>query len=170
VKRPPIKAVLFDFGDTLVIEEPGKHLWEMALTPVPHAVDLLKWLRPRLRVGVVSNTVGSGDDEIWRAIDEAAMRPYVDAVVTSRDFGVAKPDLAIYREAARRLSLPLEATCMVGDRLETDIAGALRAGIPAIWLRHPHARVVDGIVPTCTITDLSQFRAWLEAAETQSPA
>lgn len=158
----PIAGVLFDLGDTLVVEEPGKHLWEMALTPVGHALDLLRWLHPLVRIGIVSNTVGSGDADAWRVLDAAGMRAYVDALVTSRDFGAAKPDPAIFREAARRLAVPLDAACMVGDRLETDIAGARSAGIPGIWLRHPHARVVPGIVATHTITDLSQFRDWID--------
>jgi FMN phosphatase YigB (HAD superfamily) len=157
-----IAGIFFDFGDTLVVEEPGKHLWEMAITPVAHAVDLLHWLRPRVRIGIVSNTVGSGDDDVWQVIALAGLRPYVDALVTSRDFGAAKPDPTIFQEAARRLGVPLAQTCMVGDRLDTDIAGAIRAGIPGIWLRHPHGRPVDGVVATQTITDLSQLRSWIE--------
>ena len=162
MSAPRIAGVLFDLGDTLLVEEPGKHLWEMTLTPVAHALDLLRWLRPRARIGVVSNTVGSGDAEVWQVLEGAALRPYVDAIVTSRDFGAAKPDPAIFREAARRLDLALEATCMVGDRLDTDVAGALAAGIPGIWLRHPHGRMVDGIAASHTITDLSQLRDWID--------
>jgi pyrimidine 5'-nucleotidase len=162
VNERGISGVFFDLGDTLVVEEPGKHLWEMDLAPVGHALELLRWLRPRVRVGIVSNTVGSGDAEVGRVLQGAGLRAYVDAIVTSRDFGVAKPDPAIFVEAARRLGLPLQGTCMVGDRLETDVAGALAAGIPGIWLRHPHARMVDGVVPSHTITDLSQFRDWLD--------
>jgi FMN phosphatase YigB (HAD superfamily) len=51
---------------------------------------------------------------------------------------------------------------MVGDRLDTDVAGALNAGIPGIWLRHAHARMVDGVAPSHTITDLSQLRDWID--------
>jgi FMN phosphatase YigB (HAD superfamily) len=158
---PALSAVLFDLGDTLVEEEPGKHLLEMALTPVPHAVELLTWLHARLRVGIVSNTVGSGDAEAWQALEGAGIRPFIDALVTSRDFGSAKPDRAIYAEAARRLQVPLETTCMVGDRLDTDIAGALRAGIPGIWLRRPRGRLIEGVEPSHTVGDLLEVREWL---------
>jgi FMN phosphatase YigB (HAD superfamily) len=162
VSAPNLAGVFFDLGDTLVVEEPGKHLWEMTLTPVAHALDLLAWLRPRARIAIVSNTVGSGDPEVWGVLAGAGLRPYVDAVVTSRDFGAAKPDPAIFREAARRLELDLQTACMVGDRLDTDVAGALAAGIPGVWLRHAHARLVDGVVPSHTITSLSQLRDWIE--------
>jgi len=92
---------------------------------------------------------------------------YIDALVTSRDFGHAKPDAAIFVEGARRLGVPLAATCMVGDRLDTDIAGALNAGIPGIWFKHPGAVIVGGITPTHVITRLEDLPGWLDSAYTR---
>ena len=159
---PILRGVFFDAGNTLVVEEPGKHLWEMAIKPLPGALDLLAALKPRYRLGVISNTVGSGDAELAAALDKAGLRNLIDALVTSRDFGKAKPDPAIYVEGARRLGVPLGTTCMVGDRLDTDIAGALNAGIPAVWLKHPGAVMSGGPSPTHTITRLGDLPAWLE--------
>ena len=160
-----LRGVFFDAGNTLVVEEPGKHLWEMAITPIAGALEVLSALKPRYRLGVISNTVDSGDAELAKVLEQAGMRSFIDALVTSRDFGKAKPDPAIYAEGARRLGVPLEATCMVGDRLDTDVAGALSAGIPAIWLKHPGATEIDGIAPTHVITRLADFPAWLEAVK-----
>jgi FMN phosphatase YigB (HAD superfamily) len=56
----------------------------------------------------------------------------------------------------------------VGDRLETDVAGALAAGIPGVWLRHPQARLVDGVAASHTITDLSQLRDWIDPRLSES--
>src|SRR5437762_11334492 len=120
---PALLGVFFDAGNTLVVEEPGKHLWEMAITPLPGALEVLAALKSRYRLGVISNTVGSGDAELAAALGKAGLRSLIDAMVTSRDFGRAKPDPAIYLEGARRLGVPLATTCMVGDRLDTDIAG-----------------------------------------------
>ena len=159
----PIRGIFFDAGNTLVVEEPGKHLWEMAITPIPDALEVLTALKPRYRLGVISNTVGSGDAELVAALEKAGIRPLIDALVTSRDFGVAKPDPAIYAEGARRLGVPLDATLMVGDRLDTDVAGALRAGIPAVWLRHAGATPIPGIAPTHVIDRLAELPAWLDA-------
>src|SRR5256886_11403049 len=159
---PALLGVFFDAGNTLVVEEPGKHLWEMAITPLPGALEVLAALKSRYRLGVISNTVGSGDAELAAALDKAGLRSLIDALVTSRDFGSAKPDPAIYVEGARRLGVPLETTCMVGDRLDTDIAGALNAGIPAVWLEHPGAVLTGGLAPTHIITGLGELPAWLE--------
>ena len=107
---PALLGVFFDAGNTLVVEEPGKHLWEMAITPLPGALEVLAALKSRYRLGVISNTVGSGDAELAAALGKAGLRSLIDAMVTSRDFGRAKPDPAIYVEGARRLGVPLETT------------------------------------------------------------
>jgi len=52
---------------------------------------------------------------------------------------------------------------MVGDRLDTDVAGALNAGIPGIWLRHPGAIAIPGIAPSHIIDGLAELPAWLDA-------
>ncbi|HEY0493151.1 MAG TPA: HAD family hydrolase [Candidatus Dormibacteraeota bacterium] len=162
-----LSGVLFDFGNTLIVEEPGKHMWEMAVTPLPDALQVLAELKPRYRIGIISNTVGSGDQELAEVLARAGMTSLIDSLVTSRDFGTAKPDPAIYLEGARRLGVPLAETCMVGDRLDTDIAGAISSGIPAIWLRHPGAKPDAKIVPTHVITGLRELPQWLDAASSQ---
>lgn len=134
-----MQAVLFDFGNTLVVEEPGKHLLDMALDPMPFAPELIGSLRLRYRLGIVSNTVGSGDRELREALRRIAFLEAFGAVISSRDAGVAKPDPAIFHLAARRLRVDAGAMVMVGDRLDTDIAGAHAAGIPGIWLCHEAA-------------------------------
>ncbi|HVS06062.1 MAG TPA: HAD-IA family hydrolase [Candidatus Dormibacteraeota bacterium] len=164
----PLQGIFFDAGNTLLVEEPGKHLWEMALIRIPDALEVLTALKPLYRLGVISNTVGSGDAELADVLEKAGIRRLIDALVTSRDFGKAKPDPAIYAEGARRLGVSLDQTLMVGDRLDTDVAGALNAGIPAVWLRHPGAIAIPGIAPTHVIERLADLPAWIAAAYTQN--
>lgn len=164
----PLQGIFFDAGNTLLVEEPGKHMWEMALTRIPDAFEVLTALKPHYRLGVISNTVGSGDADLSEVLEKAGIRSLIDALVTSRDFGKAKPDPAIYAEGARRLGVLLEQTLMVGDRLDTDVAGALNAGIPAIWLRHPGAIAIPGIAPTHVIEGLAELPAWIAATYSQN--
>jgi len=161
--RLPLAGIFFDAGNTLLVEEPGKHLWEMAMTPMTDVVEVLTALKTRYRLGVISNTVGSGDAELADALEKAGILGLIDAMVTSRDFGKAKPDPAIYVEGARRLGVPLDETVMVGDRLDTDVAGALNAGIAGVWLRHPGAIPIPGIEPTHVIDRLGELPGWLDA-------
>jgi HAD superfamily hydrolase (TIGR01662 family) len=164
----PLQGIFFDAGNTLLVEEPGKHMWEMALIRIPDALEVLTALKPHYRLGVISNTVGSGDADLSEVLEKAGIRRLIDALVTSRDFGKAKPDPAIYAEGARRLGVSLAQTLMVGDRLDTDVAGALNAGIPAIWLRHPGAIAIPGIAPTHVIERLAELPAWIAATYTQN--
>jgi putative hydrolase of the HAD superfamily len=164
----PLQGIFFDAGNTLLVEEPGKHLWEMALIRIPDALEVLTALKPLYRLGVISNTVGSGDAELAEALEKAGIRRLIDALVTSRDFGKAKPDPAIYAEGARRMGVSLDQTLMVGDRLDTDMAGALNAGIPGVWLRHPGAIAIPGIAPTHVIERLADLPAWIAATYTQN--
>ena len=164
----PLQGIFFDAGNTLLVEEPGKHLWEMALIRIPDALEVLAALKPYYRLGVISNTVGSGDAELADVLEKAGIRRLIDALVTSRDFGKAKPDPAIYAEGARRLGVSLDQTLMVGDRLDTDVAGALNAGIPAIWLRHPGASAIPGIAPTHVIERLAELPPWIGATYTRN--
>jgi putative hydrolase of the HAD superfamily len=164
----PLQGIFFDAGNTLLVEEPGKHMWEMALTRIPDALEVLTALKAHYRLGVISNTVGSGDADLSEVLEKAGIRHLIDALVTSRDFGKAKPDPAIYAEGARRLGVSLEQTLMVGDRLDTDVAGALNAGIPAIWLRHPGAIAIPGIAPTHVIERLAELPPWIAATYTQN--
>ncbi len=47
---------------------------------------------------------------------------------------VGKPEPFIYQHALKRLDIRPEEALVVGDRLETDILGACRAGIPSVLL------------------------------------
>ena len=75
--------------------------------------------------------------------------------LSARDYGAAKPDPGIYREAARRLGHAPEAVLHVGDDPLADVLGALRAGLPAAWInRHAADWPHDDERPHLTVPDL----------------
>jgi HAD superfamily hydrolase (TIGR01549 family) len=92
------------------------------------SVDESKAARP---IGIVTN----GPTEVQRAkLDLLGIGRLVDFVLVSEEFGVAKPDPEIFREALRLAGVrPEEAIC-VGDSVEFDMAGANAAGIPTVWV------------------------------------
>lgn len=59
---------------------------------------------------------------------------FIQAATNREPVVVGKPGRAIYEEALRRLGATGDETAMVGDRLETDIAGAQAAGLRSILL------------------------------------
>lgn len=59
---------------------------------------------------------------------------FIEAATNRQPVVIGKPGRAIFEEALARLAAGAEETAMVGDRLETDIAGAKTAGLKTIML------------------------------------
>ena len=94
------------------------------------ALDVLVALKPRVRIGIVSNNLL---EEQQAKIRLCRFDPYIDALIVSEAVGVAKPDPAIFRHALDALSCDAADAVMVGDSWAADIEGARAAGIRPIW-------------------------------------
>lgn len=110
---------------------------------------LLASLRYRgFKLALVSNTIFPGRLFEHR-LRAAGLTGYFDAVICSADVGVGKPHPAIYQAALDALGLLPSQALFVGDRLDTDIAGARAAGIAAVRIDRrrdasdPGARIID---------------------------
>ena len=66
-----------------------------------------------------------------RLLDELDLSRHFGAVVGPDTVGIAKPDPAPFREAARRVGVPAAEALMLGDS-ETDVLTARAAGVPII--------------------------------------
>ena len=70
-----------------------------------------------------------------KKVEALALRGLVDDVVFAEEYAEGgKPNSACFREAARRLRLPVERCVMVGDDETCDIRGARAAGLRTIRL------------------------------------
>lgn len=120
---------------------------EVVATPrplqiVPHAAELIAALRrrfPELRVVVCSNVSPADAGQI--ATVREAMSGLVEEFVFSCEFGLAKPDPALFTTIEDRMGVAAEEIVHVGDRLEIDVEPALRAGWRALLVRGDHAEV-----------------------------
>ena len=132
---------------------------------VPGTPEALRWCKDRgLIVGLITNTLSRGDDEVRTDWDRFGLADTLDHVVSSHSAGWQKPHQAIFQRALELSGvLPNEAV-MVGDRMVQDIWGAKRVGMRAIW-RRPLAgapqETVD-VTPDATIDDLTELPAILE--------
>jgi len=134
-----IRAIFFDLGDTLIIEEsmPGKHLWEAtSLQKLPHLDEVLAGLKQRgYKLGVITNTVTSREEHVRIALRKIGCEQYFDAVVTSVDMCCNKPDKKIFSTAQKRLGVKPEEAVMVGNQVLTDVVGGNRIGMRTILLK-----------------------------------
>jgi 4-nitrophenyl phosphatase len=81
---------------------------------------------------------------------------------------IGKPEPHLYRMAMRRLGTQPSETAALGDRLETDILGAVRAGMPSILVLSGVATFADlekaTPKPTWVFAGLTELRHAWEAA------
>ena len=83
------------------------------------------------RVGVITN----GPADVQRAkVELLGVEALVDFVIISGEFGVHKPDPAIFREALRLGDVPAHETVYIGDSAEHDVVGARAAGLAVVWV------------------------------------
>jgi len=86
------------------------------------------------RVGVITNAIFPGH-LFQPLVNELGLSGYIDAFVSSADLGVAKPNAGIYLHTLKAIGCEAHETLFVGDRVETDIAGARAAGLRAVLIR-----------------------------------
>ncbi len=95
-------------------------------------IPLLRRLKERVSVGVVTNNHTEEQREKIRALD---LGPWIDFLVTSEDVGVSKPDAVIFATALKEAGVTAPEAVMVGDNWAVDVVGATSAGIRAVWLQ-----------------------------------
>ena len=84
--------------------------------------------------GVQLVVVSNWDSSLHGVLAATGLRPLLDAVVTSAEAGMAKPEPAIFARALVVAGAPASSALHVGDSLAEDVAGARAAGIEAVLL------------------------------------
>lgn len=94
-----------------------------------------------------------------------AILAFLEAASGRRPLIVGKPERPLFEQALRRLGTRPEETLMVGDRADTDVEGARRAGLRTALVRTGVARDTPGDGGADWVfQDLPAFlKAWAEA-------
>jgi putative hydrolase of the HAD superfamily len=116
-----------------------REYWEPHTFTDGQVRPLWEGLRDRgIRVGVLSNTIWSGD--YHRAVFERdGVLDLIDAAVYSSEIAWTKPHPEAFRAAAAALAVEPSEAAYVGDRLFEDVHGSQAAGMRAIWV--PHSKI-----------------------------
>lgn len=103
------------------------------IAAVEGARDVLEALRlERIPLGIISNSVFSGS-ALSDQLAELGLREFFDFLISSSDFGRRKPHPSLFEAASRQMGLQPRNVWYLGDRIDTDIAGAHAAGMVAVW-------------------------------------
>jgi putative hydrolase of the HAD superfamily len=108
-----------------------RDLTQRALIPRAGLVETLDELRARgIRVGLISNCTEEVAD-VW---PETSFARLFDVAVFSATAGLAKPDPAIYRLAARELGVEPSECVFVGDGANDELRGARDVGMTPVLI------------------------------------
>ncbi|MFF7707382.1 HAD-IA family hydrolase [Pseudomonas sp. NPDC007930] len=123
----------------------------------PEVHPTLELLAQRYRLGAVTN--GNAD------VRRLGVADYFSFALSAEDVGIGKPDPRPFEEALRRAGTVAAKAVHVGDHPNDDIAGALRAGLRAVWYNPRHTPWEGGAAPHAQISSLAQLPALLRQWE-----
>lgn len=124
-----LRAVVFDIGDTLVhAAAPGTPVAELRAEPIGDAVQELRALASRYRLGAVTDTTVMTSADVRTALEGTDLAERLEVIVTSVDVGAAKPDPRGLRRALGLLGVTPEQTLFVGVA-DCDEVAATAAGV-----------------------------------------
>jgi putative hydrolase of the HAD superfamily len=94
------------------------------------------------RKGYRMHMCSNGFHEVqYKKLEACGLKDYFDTIILSEDAGVNKPSPLYFDYALKVSGASCESTLMIGDNLQTDILGALHAGIDALLFNRWQADV-----------------------------
>ena len=120
---------------------------------VEGAKELMDYLRGK---GYRMHLCSNGFHEVqYKKLAACGLRDYFQSVILSEDAGANKPSRQFFDYAFKASGANCETTLMIGDNLQTDIAGAHDAGLDTILFNRWN--VEPSGIPTHTVTTLREI-------------
>jgi putative hydrolase of the HAD superfamily len=113
--------------------------------------------RAGLRVGLITN----GPKPLQRdKIDRFGIERYMDVIVIEGEFGVGKPERAVFAHALQSVGAEPAQAWHIGDNLYADVGGAVAAGLRAAWIHRDRLSLDEnaGVKPDRIVSNLTEFR------------
>lgn len=101
--------------------------------PEPGVIALMKLLKSK---GIY---IGIGTDMTaliqYKKLEKLQVASMIDAIVTSEEAGVEKPDTKFFKLCVQKTGFAPEECLFIGDNLEKDVRGPQEIGMQSIWYR-----------------------------------
>lgn len=171
VGEEPLRAALAKVGCQIV---DGSDRPMAVVVGMDRRLDWEKLTQATLAIRAGAAFIGTNPDLTFpseRGIGpgNGAVLAALEAATGTAPTVVGKPEPHLFLEAARRLGVEASESLVVGDRLETDILGGLRAGMPTALLMtgvtSREGLQASEIRPDIVLEDLPALAAWLSTQE-----
>ena len=128
------------------------HLTTAHFSLLEGAEALVRYLAEKYPLTVVTN----GFVEVqYEKFDRSGLRDCFTHIVLSEEVGCQKPNPRIYEKALRMNGVSAEEAVMIGDSWNSDIQGAINAGIDQIWIRKSQDPLPEGQSATYIVKSLA---------------
>eukprot|EP00727_Mastigamoeba_balamuthi_P007597 m51a1_g3458 hypothetical protein (166) ;mRNA; r:690458-690955 len=157
-------TVLFDWGDTLMLDVPGKPGamvdWDQVYA-VEGAEDALKFLRSTgRRLYIATGAAVSDAKQIVGALARVGLDKYFEQrVFCQRNTGLPKGE-EFYKYVAAELHVAPGDAVMIGDTLAKDVLPTAAAGIDAIWF---NPKKLPGTTTSVTVHSMQELIHYFES-------
>lgn len=129
------------------------HLTTAHFSLLEGAEALVRYLAEKYPLTVVTN----GFVEVqYEKFDRSGLRDCFAHIVLSEEVGCQKPNPRIYEEALRMNGVSAAEAVMIGDSWNSDIQGAINAGIDQIWIRKSQDPLPEGQSATYIVKSLAE--------------
>jgi FMN phosphatase YigB (HAD superfamily) len=129
-------TVLFDWGDTVMKDEPTSSVpmvkW-VTVEAVQGIESVLEYLQASGRRIVLATSASISDEtQIRAALGRSGLDKYFSYIFCFKNTGLPKGK-AFYQHILGELGIPASDALMVGDSFEKDVLDANRVGMYAVW-------------------------------------
>ena len=168
-RREVVRLALRDLG----VENPGladcigdaySHRRDLAMAPLPDAIETVRWLRESgRRLALLTNGAAAAQR---RKIARFEIADLFDAILVEGELGFGKPDERVYHRALSALGVTPAEAWMVGDNLDFDVAAPQKLGLSAVWIDVRGRGLPDtsAVKPDYIVRSLAELRSLIETA------
>jgi len=97
---------------------------------MPHTISTLNYLKEKYPMAIITNGFPEAQHPKMKS---SGLDKYFEKVIISDTVGYRKPQPEIYIHALKEMNAEAATTVMIGDNPNTDIRGAEKAGLKAIF-------------------------------------
>lgn len=132
---------LKDSFDAIKLPISDSKIWEIAneyieLLPLSNhliqgTLEILEYLHVKYNLHIITNGVHAVQQ---RKLDNSNITKYFKTITDSDTLGIKKPNVLIFEHALKKANCKAQNSVMIGDCVDADVKGALKANMQAILL------------------------------------
>jgi YjjG family noncanonical pyrimidine nucleotidase len=117
-------------------------------------IEILDYLKPKYKLHIITNGFAELQN---KKLKNSKIDHYFATVTNSDSAKIKKPNPLIYEYALSSAKAKKEASIMIGDCIESDVFGALNAGLDAIWVGKNDEKEFEGVKKITNLLALKNY-------------